>query len=61
MCKVFLGVSSGEDGHVEDGPIGMLHLQTIWHFLGGYEIHRWDVRDGWLATQLPFLALGVLP
>ncbi len=29
MRKVFLGVASGEDGHVEDGPIFKLDLQIV--------------------------------
>jgi hypothetical protein len=60
MRKVLLGVSLGEDGHVEDGPIRKLDLQGFVHFLGGYKIHWWDVRDGWPTAQLPFLALGIL-
>jgi hypothetical protein len=60
MCKVFLGIPSGKDGHVEDGPIGKLNLQGFLHFLGGHNIRQWDVRDGWPTAQLPSLALGIL-
>ncbi len=34
MHKVFLGVPSGEDGHVEDGPIEKLDLEGFQSFLG---------------------------
>ncbi len=36
MGKVFLGIPSGEDGHVEDGPIGKLDLEAFCCFLGGH-------------------------
>jgi hypothetical protein len=58
--KVLLVVPTGENGHVEDGPIGKFHLQSVQHFLGGYKICWWDVRDGWPTAQLPFLALKIL-
>ncbi len=60
MHKVFLSVSLGEDGHIEDSPIGKLDLQAFWHFHGGYQIRWWEVRDGWPTAQLPFLALRIL-
>jgi hypothetical protein len=60
MHKVFLGVPSEEDGHVEDSSIKKLDLQGFLHFLGGHEIRLWDVRDGGPTAQLLFLALGIL-
>jgi hypothetical protein len=60
MRKVFLGVPSGEDGHVEDSPIGKLDLQDFLHLLGAHKIRRWDIRDGWPTAQLPFLTLRIL-
>ncbi len=60
MCKVFLGVPLGEDGHVEDGPIRKLDLEAFRRFLGGHYIRRGDVRDGWPTAQLPFLVIGIL-
>ncbi len=60
MRKVFLSVPSGEYGHVEDEPIKKLDLLGFLHFLGGYQICWWDLRDGWPTAQLPFLALGIL-
>jgi hypothetical protein len=36
MGKVFLSVASGEDGHVEDGPIRKLDLQIVRRLLGGH-------------------------
>jgi hypothetical protein len=35
MGKVLLGVALGEDGHVEDGPIGKLDLQIVQRLLDG--------------------------
>ena len=60
MRKVFIGVLLGENGHVENSPIGKLDLQGFLHFLGGHKIHHWDLRDGWPTAQLPFLALRIL-
>ena len=60
MRKVFLGVPLGEDGHVEDSPIGKLDLQDFLHLLGAHKIRRWDIRDGWPTAQLPFLTLRIL-
>jgi hypothetical protein len=30
MCKVFLDIPLGEDGHVEDGSIRKLDLEAFW-------------------------------
>jgi hypothetical protein len=30
VCKVFLSVPLGEDGHVEAGPIRMLDIEAFW-------------------------------
>ncbi len=60
MHKVFLGIPLGNDGHVEDGPIGKLDLEAFRRFLGGYQIHQGDVHNGWLTAQLPFLTLRIL-
>ncbi len=61
MHKLFHTVPSGEDGHVEDGPIGKLDLEGFRHFLGVNQIRQGGIRDGWLTAQLPFLALQILP
>ena len=60
MCKVFLRVPLGDDGHVEDGPIGKLDLEGFRRFLGVPQISRGDLRYGWPTAQLPFLALQIL-
>jgi hypothetical protein len=60
VCKIFLSVSLEEYGHVEDIPIRKLHLQTFRSFVDGYNIFWWDIREGWLTAQLPFLALRIL-
>ena len=60
VCKAFLLVPLEKFGHVEVGPIRKFHLQSVQHFLGGYKIRQWDVRDGWPTAQLPFLALRII-
>ncbi len=60
MCKVFLGVPLGEDGHVEDGPIGKLDLEGLRRFLGVHHICQGDVRDRRQTNQLLFLSLQIL-
>ncbi len=48
-------VPTGVDGHVEDGPVRKLDLQTLRFFLCGYKNCWWDVWNGWPTAQLPFL------
>ncbi len=60
MHKVFLGVSTGVNRHIEVGIIGKLDLQDWKFFLGHDDIHLSYVRDGRLVAQMPFLALGIL-
>ena len=60
MCKVFLSVPTGVDGHVETGIIRKLDLQNLRLLLGSYEIHLRDIRNGCTIAQLPFLAFGIL-
>jgi hypothetical protein len=36
MRKVFLGIPSREDGHIEEGPIGKLDLEAFQQLLGGH-------------------------
>ncbi len=60
MCKVFLSVPTGVDGHVETGIIRKLDLQNLRLLLGSYEIHLRDIWDRWPIAQLPFLAFGIL-
>jgi hypothetical protein len=36
MHKVFFGISLGEDGNVEDGPIRKLDLEALQRFIGGH-------------------------
>ncbi len=60
VCKVFLGVPMGVDGHVEDGFSWKLDLQNLRFFLGDYKIHHRYVLDGWPIAQLPFLAFRIL-
>jgi hypothetical protein len=61
MHKVFLVISSGEDGHVEDVLLGSLILRfsddslLVIRSVGGGHIS-----DGWLTAQLSFLAFQVL-
>jgi hypothetical protein len=60
VCKVFLVVPTGVDGHAEVGRIGKLDLEDLRIFLGRDDINHRNVRNGWPMRQLPFLALGVL-
>jgi hypothetical protein len=60
VCKVFLSVPMGIDGHVETGIIWKLDLQNLRFLLGSYKIHLRDIQDGWPIAQLPFLAYGFL-
>jgi hypothetical protein len=57
MCKVFLIVPTGVDGHAEVGHIGKLDLEDLGFFLGHDDVNIWN---GWPIRQLPFLALSIL-
>ncbi len=59
MCKVFLGVSMGEDGHVEMGIVQKPDLQDLRFLLGSHNIRFSDIRDGRQVAQLPFIALRI--
>ncbi len=56
--KVFLGVPTGVNRHVEVGLVRKLDLQGLRFFLGRDDVYLGHVRDGWPVAQLPFLALG---
>ncbi len=58
--KVFLGVPTGVNGHIEVGIVGKLDIQDLRFFLGGDNICLSYVQDGRPVAQLPFLALGIL-
>ncbi len=59
MCKVFLSVPTGVDGHVEAGIIWKLDLQNLRFLFASYEIRLRDIQDGWPIAQLPFLAFRI--
>ncbi len=42
------------------GRIRKLDLEDLVFFLGRDDVYHWDVRNGWLMRQLPFLALSIL-
>ncbi len=54
MCKVFLVVPTGENGHAEVGCIRKLDL------VGRDNVYHQDVRNGQPMRQLPLLALSIL-
>jgi hypothetical protein len=60
VCKVFLGVSTGVDGHFEVGIIRKTDLEVFRFFLGRDNVRLSYVRDGRQVVQLPFLALRIL-
>jgi hypothetical protein len=57
MCKLFVSVPMGEDGHVEVRIIQKPDLQDLRFLLGRHDIHLSELRDGRPVAQLPFLAL----
>ncbi len=60
MCKVFLLVPTGVNGHTEVRHIRKLDLENLRFFLGHDDVYHWYVRNGRPVAQLPFLALGIL-
>ncbi len=60
MCKVFLVVPMGVNGHTEVGGIQKLDLENLRFFLGCDDVHHRYVRNGRPVGQLPFLALCIL-
>jgi hypothetical protein len=42
------------------GRIRKLDLEDLGFFLGRDDVYHWDVQNGRLMRQLPFLALSVL-
>ncbi len=60
MRKVFLGVPTGINGHIEVGIIGKPDLEDLRFFLVCDDIHLSYIQDGRPVAQLPFLALQYL-
>ncbi len=60
MCKVFLVVPRGVNGHTEVRLVRKLDLENLRFFLGHDNVNHRYVRNGRPVAQLPFLALGVL-
>ncbi len=60
VCKVFLIVPTGVNGHAEVGLVGKLDLEDLGFFLGRDDVYHRDVWNEWPMRQLPFLALSVL-
>ncbi len=60
MCKVFLVVPTGVNGHTEVGLVQKLDLENLRFFLGCDNVHHRYVQNGRPVGQLPFLALGIL-
>jgi hypothetical protein len=58
--KVFLGVPTGLDVHIDVGIIRKLDLQHLRIFLGREDIHLSYVWDQRPFAQLPFLTLRIL-
>jgi hypothetical protein len=59
VCKVFLSITRGKDGHVDMGIVRKLDLQDLRFLLGCHDICLSNIRDRWLVAQLPFLALRI--
>ncbi len=60
MCKVFLDVPTGVNGHTEVRLVQELDLVNLRFFLGCDGVNHRYVWNGRLVGQLPFLALIVL-
>jgi hypothetical protein len=60
VCKVFLVVPMGVNGHTEVGLIQKLDLGKLRFFLGRDNVNLRYVQNGWPIAQLPFLALCIL-
>jgi hypothetical protein len=48
VCKVFLGVPTEVNRHVEVGLVRKLDLQGLRFFLGHDDVYLRHIRDGWL-------------
>jgi hypothetical protein len=60
VCKVFLIVPTGVNGHTEVRLVWKLDLENLSFFLGHDNVNLRYVWNGWPVGQLPFLALSVL-
>ncbi len=60
VCKVFLVVPTGVDGHAEVGCIRKLDLEDLRFFLGRDDVYHRNLWNGRPMTQLPLHALSVL-
>jgi hypothetical protein len=60
VCKVFLVVPMGVDGHAEVGRVRKLDLEDLGFFLGRDNVNHRNVRNGRPMRQLPFIALSIL-
>ncbi len=60
VCKVFLVVPMGVNGHTEVGGVQKLDLENLRFFLGCDDVHHRYLRNGRPVGLLPFLALGIL-
>jgi hypothetical protein len=60
VCKVFLVVPTGVNGHAEVGRVRKLDLEDLGLFLGHDDVYHRDIRNGRLMRQLSLLALSIL-
>ncbi len=60
VCKVFLGVPTGVNRHVEVGLVQKLDLQGLRLFLGRDNVYLRHIQDGRSVAQLPILSLGII-
>ncbi len=60
MCKVFLVVTTGVDGHAEVGSVRKLDLEDLGFFLGRDDVYYRNIWNGGPMRQLPFLTLNIL-
>ena len=60
MCKVFLVVPTGVNGHTEVRLVRELDLENLRFFLGRDDVYHGDIRNRRPMRQLPFFALSVL-
>jgi hypothetical protein len=60
VCKVFLGVPTGVNRHVEVRLVQKLDLQGLRFFLGRDDVYLRHLQYGRLVAQLPFLALSII-
>jgi hypothetical protein len=60
MCKVFLIVPTGVNGHAEVGCVRKLDLEDLRLFLERDDVYHQVVWKWWPMRQLSFVALSVL-